>query len=97
MKTWLEDIDASHWFPHGFQQTLISTYPTDPDFILPNRYTILTTPYPGLSPSNRTILDTWHTPVRGNVIVLRHSARDALRITNVLPSERALIDLVVKE
>ena len=68
----------------------------DLSFSLPNNYSIITTQSSTTAPVNRTIHVNLGMTVRGHVIVVRHAARNFMRLTNVPQTERRFIDFIVR-
>ena len=91
---WAEDVNVARWFPHGARYIRITTVPAT-NFPLVNDYTLVTSAIPLYAPANRSISQTLGVELKGNVVVLRHSAPRPMRITNIHPAERRLIDLVI--
>ncbi|KAI0698748.1 hypothetical protein C8Q76DRAFT_802826 [Earliella scabrosa] len=91
---WPEDINLRHWFPFGTQFHRICTVPGSA-FRLANDYTIVTSNVPEACPRNLALRVLWGLDVRGNVLILRHATRGAMRVTSVHSAERRFIDLLV--
>ena len=93
---WPEDLNIRRWFSKGSRRTRLSAMPTDITFALRNNYSIVTSKCTHTT-INRALHDKWGLHIRGHVIVLRHGARNWMRVMNVHPAERQLIDLVVRK
>ncbi|KAI0723575.1 hypothetical protein C8Q76DRAFT_794499 [Earliella scabrosa] len=94
-RPWCEDVQLGRWFPFGPRYRRVDII-AGTAFSLVNDYTIVTTQFESGCPSNGTIRDEMGLFVRGNVVVLRHSARQHLRVCSVSRAEMRLIDLVVQ-
>ena len=87
-------VDVEHWFRGTTRYVTLTSIPGT-GFPLTNKYTLVTATLQPHGPENRSLRETLGINVRGNVIVLRHSITPPYSITNVHPSEKRLIDLVV--
>ena len=93
---WPEDISTRRWHSRGSQRTRISSIPNDIAFPLSSHYSVITSRCSATASVNRAIYNTWGLIVRGHVIVIRHSVRQRMRVTNVLNAERRFIDFLVR-
>ncbi|KAI0706599.1 hypothetical protein C8Q76DRAFT_629737, partial [Earliella scabrosa] len=92
---WPEDVDVRHWFPHGARYTRITCVPGS-DFALYNDYTVITSASPRRSPVNSTVYHLLGLYLRGNVVVVKHSARRLLRVCNIHHAETRFVDLLIQ-
>ena len=93
---WAEDLQTRRWFPRGSRRVRITSLPSDHTFVLANSYSVITSRCSATTTINRTVRTSWGLVVRGHVLVVRHAARDEVRLTNVLNNERRLVDYVVR-
>ncbi|KAI0684415.1 hypothetical protein C8Q76DRAFT_587468, partial [Earliella scabrosa] len=91
---WADDVETRHWFPHGTLSCRFDFVPGT-TFALDNHYTVLTARNQSAAPPNLAVQRLWGLHVRGNVLVLRHSSRRPMRVTNISPLERPLVDLMI--
>ena len=94
-----EDLLTRRWFSRGSRMARVSTLPMDLSFSPPNHYSVIkfTIQCSTTAPVNRTIHVNLGLTVRGHVIVVRHAARNFMRLTNVPRTERRFIDFIVRE
>ena len=91
---WAEQVIVSRWFPSGHYYTRVSSIPAT-DFPLTNDYTIISTSSPNAFPRNKALRERLGLSMHGNIVVLKHSSRRPLVVTNVHWAEKRMIDLVV--
>lgn len=92
---WVDDVDTSHWFPHGVQYTKVDSLPGCTKS-LRNAYTIVTSSQQDLGPHNRCVFANLGIDIRGNVVVIRHSSQNAVRATNLHSAERQFLDVLLE-
>ncbi|KAI0349185.1 hypothetical protein OH77DRAFT_1491054, partial [Trametes cingulata] len=80
-RCWLQDLNFEHWFPLGSRSERIREIP-GLDFSLRNHYTLVRDAHHRRSMRNRSLQVLGVRNVRGNLLLIRHAARNCLEVTD---------------
>lgn len=94
-RSWIEDVDLSAWFPHGFHSERVTKLPPF-SVAFRNHYVVCTSSIAEDLPVNQSLRGIGLDFHCGDVIVLRSGARNRYEVSGIHSAERTLIDLVVR-
>ena len=91
---WTEDLNVLRWFPAGYSTRYTYNIPYT-TFNLVNDFTLITALTCSQCPVNETLQRATGLAMRGNLLVLKHSARTPMALINVSSADRQLIEFIM--